>query len=300
MLIRLSLCLVALSLAAGCGSSLGDANGSGGHGGGLPPRILDTPIDERRTIGHRDYLLYVPSGIDLNEPTPVVMSFHGSTPGDLTASTLQQGLTAANDNAQEHGYIVVYPQGRMFGDRQGWETDPESPDIAFVDEMLAALDQEFGLDEKRIFSAGISNGAAFSYALACARGEVIAAIGPVAGALPMQCPLTRRVPAIVFHGTEDARVAFADGQTSALAWSQRNGCSAETEETFQNGDSTCDAWTACEDNGDVELCTIDGGGHTWPSSPFAEAFEAFGEGKTTMDLDATDYMWRFFERHPMP
>ncbi len=297
MVVRLCLCLIALPL-FGCGGS--DANGAGGNGGALPPRILQTPIDERRTVGEREFVLYVPSGIDLNEPTPLVMSFHGSTPGSLSASILQQRLTAANDHAQENGYIIVYPQGRMFGDRQGWETDAESPDIAFVDEILAALDEELGLDERRIFSAGISNGAAFSYTLACTRGEVIAAIGPVAGALPMQCPLTRRVPAIVYHGTEDARVSFTNGQTSALAWSQRNGCSAETQETFQNGDSTCDAWTACQDDGDVELCTIDGGGHTWPGSPFAEIFEMFGEGKTTMDLDATDHMWRFFEQHPMP
>jgi len=290
--------MLALPLALGCGTSSGDANGAGGSGGATSPRILAAPIDEGRTVGGRDYLLYVPSGIDLNEPTPLVMSFHGSTPGELSASTLQQGLTAANDHAQEHGYIVVYPQGRMLGDRQGWETDPESPDIAFIDEMLAELDEEFGLDERRIFSAGISNGAAFSYTLACSRGDVIAAIGPVAGSLPMDCPLIRGVPAIVYYGTEDQ--SFANGQTSALAWSQRNGCSDETEETFQNGDSTCDAWTACQDGSDVEFCTVDGGGHTWPGSPFADIFEMFGEGKTTMDLEATDHMWRFFEQHPMP
>ena len=297
---------LAALLAAGCGSSSSTSDGTGGSGatggaggsGGAEPRILDEPIDEHRTAGEREYLLYVPSGIDLNEPTPLVLSFHGSTPGELSASVLQRSLTAGNDHAQEHGYIIVYPQGLMLGDSQGWDTSPQSPDIPFVDDIIAALDEEFGLDEDRIFSGGISNGAGFSYTLACTRGNTIAAIGPVAGGLPMDCPITRRVPAIVFYGTEDG--GFDNGQASAEAWTQRNGCSEDTEEVFQNGDSTCDAWTGCEESADVEFCTIDGGGHTWPGSPFADIFEAFGVGKTTMDLDATDRMWTFFEAHPMP
>ncbi len=294
-----SLCFVSLALllATGCGSSSSTSNGTGGSGGG-EPRILDQPIDERRTVGEREYLLYVPSGIDLNQPTPLVLSFHGSTPGQEGAATLQRGVSAANDHAQQNGYIVVYPQGRLFDERQGWETDPDSPDIAFVDALIAALDDELGLDEDRIFSAGISNGAGFSYTLACSRGDVIAAIGPVAGGMPDDCPFTRRVPAIVFYGTADG--GFERGQTSAVAWSQRNGCSEDTEEVFQNGDSTCDAWTECQEGADVEFCTIEDGGHTWPGSPTGEVFEMAGFGKTTTDLDATDRMWRFFLEHPMP
>lgn len=298
--------LVALTLviATGCGGSSDGAGGSGGSGGdggsggGVETRILDAPIDEMRNAGERQYLLYVPSGFDLNEPMPLVLSFHGSTPGEASASILQRGVSGASDHAQEHGYIVVYPQGLSRNDRQGWDTSPESPDILFVDDIIEALDEEFGLDADRIFSAGISNGAGFSYTLACTRGGVIAAIGPVAGGLPMDCPITRSVPAIVFYGTEDG--GFDRGQTSATAWSQRNGCAVDTEEVFQQGDSTCDAWAGCQDGADVEFCTIDGGGHTWPGSPFADFFEMVGQGKTTTDLDATDRMWRFFEAHPLP
>lgn len=301
-----SLCFVsfALLIFTGCGSSSGDAagtggaSGEGGSGGGVDQRILDSPIDEMRTAEEREYLLYVPSGLDLNAPTPLVLSFHGSTPGEMSASALHRGVSAASDHAQDNGYIVVYPQGLTRNERQGWDTSPESPDIAFVDDIIAALDDEFGLDADRIFSGGISNGAGFSYTLACTRGDVFAAIGPVAGGLPVDCPFTRRVPAIVFYGTEDG--GFANGQTSAEAWSQRNGCTDNTEEVFQNGDSTCDAWTGCEEAADVEFCTVDGGGHTWPGSPFGDIFEMFGEGKTTQDLDATDRMWRFFTQHPMP
>ena len=247
-----------------------------------------------RTLDEREYVLYVPSGIDLNQPTPIVFSFHGSTPGEMSASILQRGVSAGNAHAQDNGYIIVYPQGLVRNGNQGWDTSPLSPDIDFVDAMLAELDEEFGLDEDRIYSAGISNGGAFSYTLACTRGDVFAGIGPVAAALPMDCPLVELVPAIAFHGTDDEFVSFDRGSTSAEAWALRNGCSEDTDEVFQNGDSTCEAWRGCNASADVEFCTVDGGGHTWPGSPFADIFETFGAGATTMDLDATDRMWRFW------
>lgn len=281
----------------GTGGTAGGA-GAGGTGGSTEPFVLDSPVDETRPLGEREYVLYVPSGIDLNEPTPIVFSFHGSTPGDMSAAVLQRGVTDGNDHAQDNGYIIVYPQGLNRNGNQGWDTTPLSPDIDFVDAILAELDDEFGLDEDRIYSGGISNGGAFSYTLACVRGDVFAAIGPVAAALPAECPLMEQVPAIVFHGTDDTFVEFDRGATSAEAWSMRNQCSGNTEEVFQNGDSTCEAWIDCNATADVEFCTIDGGGHTWPGSPFADIFETFGAGATTMDLDATDRMWRFFEAHP--
>ena len=63
---------------------------------------------------------------------------------------------------------------------------------------------------------------------------------------------------------------------------------------FQNGDSTCNAWTGC--TAEVEMCIVDEGGHTWPGSATGSIFEMAGQGKTTLDLDATDRMWAFFER----
>ncbi|MEM9728781.1 MAG: PHB depolymerase family esterase [Myxococcota bacterium] len=308
----LSWVCVAALLSVGCGddganSGTGGTAGSGGSGGGsdtggspgtATPWILDSPIDETRRLGEREYVLYVPSGLDLNEPTPLVFSFHGSTPGEGGASTLQRGVSGGNAHAQDNGYIIVYPQGLVRNGNQGWDTTPLSPDIDFVDAMIAELDDEFGLDDDRVYSAGISNGGSMSYALACVRGEVFAAIGPVATGLPAECPLIERVPAIVFHGTDDEFVSFDRGSTSAEAWAMRNGCGGETVQVFENGDSVCDAFQGCLEAGDTEFCTIDGGGHTWPGSPFADIFDMFGAGATTMDLDATDRMWRFFEAHP--
>ncbi len=180
---------------------------------------------------------------------------------------------------------------------QSWDSTAESADLVFIDELLDALRDEFTVDEARIFATGISSGGAFSYALACWRADVIAAIGPVAGVdRGENCDTSRRVPAIIFYGTSDG--SFDRGVESAEGWADANGCSDDTEEVFQNGDSTCNAWTGCD--AVVEMCVVDEGGHTWPGSSTGPVFEAVGQGKTTLDLDATDRMWTFFTQHPMP
>jgi hypothetical protein len=45
----------------------------------------------------------------------------------------------------------------------------------------------------------------------------------------------------------------------------------------------------------VTLCAIDGGGHTWPGGKPVP-----GAGKTTLDVSASEEMWRFFRDHPLP
>lgn len=286
-------------LAASCGGAsetslaTGGTSGSGGSGGDA--WILATPIDEIRSFGDRGFLLYVPSGIDLNRPTPLLLSFHDSAPSESGAAASHARMTASREHAQEHGYIVTYPEGTVRDGRQGWDADVASADLAFVDEVLDVVDAEFGVDPKRVFAAGMGDGAVLAYALACTRGDLFAAIGPVAGGLPADCPLTRRVPAVAFYGTDDE--GFDRGRTSVIAWSRRNGCARSTEEVFGRGDSTCEAWLDCQDAADVQFCVTAGAGHTWPGSTAAVRPAA---GEPMQELSATDYMWRFFETHPLP
>jgi polyhydroxybutyrate depolymerase len=51
----------------------------------------------------------------------------------------------------------------------------------------------------------------------------------------------------------------------------------------------------CKGGADVNLCTVTGGGHTWPGGEPVPAL-----GHTTTDIVATDAMWDFFLRHPLP
>jgi polyhydroxybutyrate depolymerase len=66
-------------------------------------------------------------------------------------------------------------------------------------------------------------------------------------------------------------------------------------QTYSNGDSSCATYEHCAGGADVTLCTVQGGGHTWPGGLPVPTL-----GMTTTDLSATDAMWTFFQAHPMP
>jgi polyhydroxybutyrate depolymerase len=111
---------------------------------------------------------------------------------------------------------------------------------------------------------------------------------------------------MAFHGTADPLVPY-DGWLPAVpvqafpavpdelaAWAMRDGCDATPVEFLRTGDSHCQRWPRCRGGAEVELCTVDGGGHTWPGG------FPLPTGYTTNAINASDMMWQFFERHPMP
>ena len=55
----------------------------------------------------RSYQLYIPSSYQKGDPTPLLMALHGR-PGNAQRMA---DLTSFNARADQHGFIVVYPQG---------------------------------------------------------------------------------------------------------------------------------------------------------------------------------------------
>ena len=100
---------------------------------------------------------------------------------------------------------------------------PGAPDdVAFIDDLLNAVEAELCIDSARVFSTGFSVGAGLSVRLACDLSDRIAAIAPVSGVYfppfnPRRIPepgclSTRPVPVIAFHGTADPGVPFEGGE----------------------------------------------------------------------------------------
>lgn len=262
----------------------------------------------------RSARLHVPANYDPRAGYPLVLSFHGFSSADWQ----QEILTNMNSRADARGVLVAYPSGVVTswnaGDCCGTAWLDAVDDVQFVRDLLDTLERDYCVDPKRIYATGMSNGGFLSHRLACELSERIAAIAPVAGVLgipPEECQPTRPVPVLQIHGTEDPLVPY-NGGTAILNnlgvgivfrsvadtmqfWQTHNGCSTFSEVFYQNGDTTCEAWGDCSDGAQTALCTVEGGGHTWPSGlpvPFL--------GKTTRDLDATETMLDFFEAHPLP
>lgn len=258
----------------------------------------------------RRYFLYVPESYDPSTPTPLVITIHGFA--QWPAHQMQ--ISGWNELADRHGFIVVYPSGTGFPLRwrtsgsPGSETDPLL-EVEFISALIDALSLEYNLDPARIYANGLSNGGGMSVVLACRLSERIAAIGSVSGAylFPWEdCNPARAVPAIVFHGTADPIVPYLGGPSERFdipfpdisGWvavlAGRNGCAVAPQELPTSGAVSGVQFTGCA--GDVVFYTIAESGHSWPGG---EPLPVWIAGETSMDIDATQTMWEFFQAHPL-
>ena len=259
----------------------------------------------------REYLLYVPRSYDRSKPTALVISLHGA--GMWGAA--QKETSQWNRVAEEHGFIVVYPDGwGGEGPRVWHEGDGAEPsrDVRFIAELIDTLEGRYTIDPRMIYANGLSNGGGMSFALSCTLSDRIAAVGMVGAALLLPfswCTDQRPVPMIAFHGTAD-RAAPYNGGSSWVAserfqgvraftasWARRNRCGKNPVDAVVATDVTRLEYTHCADDAAVVLYTIQGGGHTWPGgTPLPEWFV----GSTSNGVDATEEMWEFFRAHPLP
>jgi polyhydroxybutyrate depolymerase len=263
----------------------------------------------------RTYLLYVPSTYHPGHPVPLVLVFHGAgaSPRSMARHT---GFSAL---AEREGFVVAYPAGlgRRWNDGRGFGVRHD--DVGFVRALLDTLGRQLSIDVRRIYATGISNGAMFSYRLACDLPGVFAAIAPVAGAMPAAlvpaCEHATPVALAAFQGTADPLVPYGGGgvavrrgqvlsaERSVGVWAASAGCAAQPSVTAEPDRAPSDgmrvrvsAYSGCRDRRDVELYTVERGGHTWPGGP------ASGRrvGRVTRDIDATATIWSFFSEHPKP
>jgi len=261
--------------------------------------MLDFGGQQRRVDVH------LPPGYDPTVPAPLVLNFHGYTSDGAQEALLSE----MNAKADAAGFIVLYPYGTGVplswdaGACCGQAVQNQIDDIGFVRAVVAGADDKLCVDDARVYATGMSNGGFLSHRIGCELADRFAAIAPVAGVNGMaSCSPSRPMPVMHFHGTADPLVPY-DGSTSLgfisvpdsfAAWGARDQCSGEPVETYRNGDSHCATYQQCAGGAEVTLCTIDGGGHTWPGGLPVPSL-----GATTTDLDATDAMWAFFQKHTL-
>ena len=262
----------------------------------------------------RRYLLYVPKTYNRSKPTPLVISLHPAA----TWPAVEMSISRWNDLAEQHGFIVVYPEGSgaFFGGLgpgpqiwpQGLHSLPR--DVRFISDLIDKLESEYNIDPNRIYADGMSNGGGMAFALSCRLSDRIAAVGAVASAQLLEwewCRDSKPVPTVVFHGTAD-RVAPYQGGRSPIApgtfpnipdWTARvarkNQCKGYPLDIRISPSVRRLAYTNCAESGDVILYTVEGGGHTWPGGKHLAEWIA---GRTTDDINASKVMWEFFVLHP--
>jgi len=224
----------------------------------------------------RAYILDVPDSVPAQHAAPLVFDFHGF--GHSAAGVWK--VSKFKDVAARDGFITVYPDGLpvhlMEHDGAGWEilSIDGNRDLALVTQLLDQLERTYCIDRARIFTTGFSNGAFFSNLLGCVMADRFAAIAPVSGGtLTVPCNPSRPVPVLIHHGRKDVRVPVAQARQARDAWVERDGCHEHVTEV-------CDWYRGCRDGVEVGYCEDDGE-HSWP-------------------LPATERIWEFFKKHPLP
>jgi polyhydroxybutyrate depolymerase len=283
----------------------------------MPPasaQSAHSPAGEPRTLQvngeSRRYYLYLPSSWHRDHPAPLVLVFHagGGRASDIAPHTGFSRL------ADREGIVVVYPQGLRgrWNDGRGFATATHD-DVGFVRALVDTLGRELGIDPRRVYATGISNGAMFAYRLACDLPGTLAAVAPVAGALPAElaadCAHGGPVSVIAFQGTADPLMPYVGGgagqrrvlsaERSIAFWGALAGCTG-TPVTIDEPDRVADGtrvqrkvFLSCREGRSVELYTIEGGGHTWPGGPEAGR----RVGRVSREIDATELIWAFFAGH---
>jgi len=245
----------------------------------------------------RTYVLHIPSTLDLSKPAPLVLNYHG-----LTSNTGQQiAFSGLNATADTEGFIVAYPEGIANSFNAGsccsaLASPPHmEDDVAFTRAIVADISSKVCVDDRRVYSTGMSNGGYMSEYNACMNADIFAAVAPVSamGFAQPVCEPSRPVPMIAFNGTADTLVNYAGAATSVESWLGRDGCTGEPTRTAY-GDSFCDTWTQCSDGVELTHCTLTGMGHCWPGM----AFCPFGDAN--IEIDANTTMWAFLSRFTLP
>jgi poly(hydroxyalkanoate) depolymerase family esterase len=285
--------------------------------------------------GTRTYKLYVPASYagELRDAVPMVVMLHGCTqsPDDFAAGTRMNVL------AEQHGFLVVYPrQAANANGSKCWnwfraeDQDRDRGEPSLIAGITREVAKSYRVDERRIFVAGLSAGAAMAIILGATYPELYAAVGAHSG-LPYRAahdmpsafgamhgastgplpgmpnvrakPVAGRlspahhVPIIVFHGDSDptvnARNAAAIVEHATVGRADKPRLRVTVNEGAAGGRNyRRTVYAEADGQPVVEHWVLHGAGHAWSGGSSSGTFtDATGP-------DASAEMIRFFYSQP--
>jgi len=243
--------------------------------------------------------VHMPAGYPPQPGFPLVLNLHGT--GSTAAA--QEQASRMDATADAHGFLLVYPQAqRRSGAGFAWNIPgtptwaPSGPDdLGFIRGLLAELDSRYCVAAGRVYATGFSGGARMVSQLACEPGQPFAAVATVGGLrAPTPCAAAP-VPVLAVHGSADTQNPYeGHGQPywsygvpeAAHRWAAHNGCAAAPAVVTQEPGLVRTSYPDCRNGATVELDTLIGKGHVWPTAPAGFATD--------------EVIWRFFSQHRLP
>jgi len=271
----------------------------------------------------------------IKAPAPAVVLLHGGTQSMRKIfGPKAGGARAWLDLADREGFVLIVPNGvnpktgDTMGDNQNWndlrpaddDRQQEADDVDFIVQLLDKTAREYGIDTKRVYVTGASNGGMMAYRLLIEAPERFAAAATFLAVLPDDLPdITlpgKATPLLIANGTKDPLVKWEGGairgqrgrMMSVLEsrdwWIQANRADAKNvaEESLPDTDTGdgCrlyrSLYPATAGGAAVLFLKIDGGGHALPSRAH-ELPDTFLVrrliGPLCRDAEGAEIAWRF-------
>ena len=283
--------------------------------------------------GSRAYKLYIPSSSSAHsgDPAAVVVMLHGCTqsPDDFAAGTRMNAL------AEQRGFLVVYPaQSVNANGSKCWnwfrteDQDRDRGEPALIAGITREVVASHHVDERRVFVAGLSSGAAMAVILGATYPDIYAAVGAHSG-LPygaahdmpsafgamkrstglagmsagtgggaQRAARVRGVPTIVFHGDRDHTVHAQNGAEIVEQAIRGHADAPRLQASTRRGAAaggrqyTHTVYADTAKQPVVEQWVLHGAGHAWSGGSPQGSFTDMG------GPDASAEMIRFFHSQP--
>lgn len=232
---------------------------------------------------NRSYILRIPDGYDRNRPYRLVFGFHwlnGSA--NNVASAGYYGLLPLSNNST----IFVAPQGID----NGW-ANTNGRDLTLFDDISRQVENDLCVDTSQRFALGWSYGGAMSYAVACARPNVVRAVTVISGANLSGCNGgTQPVAYFGIHGTFDSVLNISAGRSLRDTFVRNNGCTPQSPREPSRGSLThiTTTYSGCREGYPVQWAAFDGD-HT--PSP-VDGSPSPNDSRTWTSAE----IWRFFSQ----
>jgi len=185
----------------------------------------------KETYGGREVIVFVPSKLPARGARALVVVLHG---GMGNASRIENGQSEhplnMDEAAEKYGFVVAYLNGskaaRAFSEEQkawnagggccGLPARENVDDVGYIRDTVQLLGEKYGIDPKRVFGLGHSNGALMTQRVVCEAGIYAAAV-PISGPLNLtvtRCPAAAGRRILAIHGADDQNVPVAGGYGS--------------------------------------------------------------------------------------